>query len=88
MLPQSVTCEECGEKAYVRAYGRIEYDWDDAADPVTAVKLRSVRLTIDCPTCGVLVQDHLPEGQQIKSPGKSPRGLIRRLKAVSAALRS
>ena len=29
MLPQSVICEECGEKALVRGSGRVEFDWDN-----------------------------------------------------------
>ena len=86
MLPQSVTCEECGKNAYVRGYGRVVYDWDAADDALT---LRSVRLTIECPACGLRVQDHLPPGQPAAaSPARPSRDLARRLQAISAALRS
>jgi len=64
MLPKSIICEECGSRAAVRGYGRVEYDWDDSADDATTLKLKLVRLTIDCPTCGVRVQEHHPVGQE------------------------
>jgi transcription elongation factor Elf1 len=62
MLPRSVTCEECGEKAIVRGYGRVEYDWDQTGHVATTLKIKVVRLTIDCPRCGVRVQEHRPVG--------------------------
>ena len=54
-----------------------------------ALTLRSVRLTIECPACGLRVQDHLPPGQPAAaSPARPSRDLARRLQAISAALRS
>jgi len=60
MLPQAVVCEECGKTAEVRSYGRLEYDFDGDNNSPTALKLQTVRLTIDCPQCGVRNQDHAP----------------------------
>jgi hypothetical protein len=62
MLPRSVICEECGEKSIVRGYGRVEYDWDQAGHVATMLRIKVARLTIDCPTCGVRVQEHRPVG--------------------------
>jgi len=62
MLPRSIPCEECGKSAAVRGYGRIEYDWNDGGDDTNPLTIRSVRLTIDCPNCGLQVQDHHPAG--------------------------
>lgn len=72
MLPRSIPCEECGENAAVRGYGRVEYDWNTAdgndestisgGSDATTLTIRSVRLTIDCPNCGLQVQDHYPAG--------------------------
>jgi hypothetical protein len=88
MLPQSVSCDECGEKANVRGYGRIEYDWDDTDDPVATPQLRTIRLTVDCPHCGLRAQDYYPAGRPADTLGTPAKQLGRRLKAVSAALRS
>lgn len=60
MLPRSILCEDCGEKAVVRGYGRVEYAWDRADDGTTILEIRSVRLTVDCPACGVCVQEFVP----------------------------
>lgn len=60
MLPRVVQCEECREIAVVRGYGRVEYAWDRAEDGTTILEIRSVRLTVDCPACGVCVQDYVP----------------------------
>jgi hypothetical protein len=60
MLPRSIVCEECGETALVRGYGRVEYAWDRAEDGSTILEIRSVRLTVDCPACGVCVQEFVP----------------------------
>ena len=87
MLPQSVICDECGKTAIVGGYGRVEYAWDDADNPAATPLIRAVRLTIDCPHCGLRVQDHYPNGQPAGTLGTPPRQLVRRLKAVSAALR-
>lgn len=62
MLPRAVTCEECGERAEVRGYGRVEYAWDRSDGGTTTLQIKAVRLTIDCPSCGVCVQEHRPEG--------------------------
>jgi rubredoxin len=63
MLPRTVLCDDCREKAYVRAYGRLEYDWgqdDPGGQFATEPVVKSVRLTIDCPRCGVKTQDFHP----------------------------
>lgn len=62
MLPRIVFCEECGERAIVRGYGRVEYDWDQTGPVATTLQIKVVRLTIDCPRCGVRVQEHRPAG--------------------------
>jgi hypothetical protein len=63
MVPENVYCEDCGEIAGVRGYGRIEYDWPKTSVggqvPVSPV-ISSIRLTIDCPHCGVKTQDFWP----------------------------
>ena len=59
MLPHIVSCEECGERATVRGYGRVEYEWDQTGD-ISTLQFKVVRLTIDCPRCGVRVQEHRP----------------------------
>jgi DNA-directed RNA polymerase subunit RPC12/RpoP len=68
MLPRTIACEDCGEKAFVRAYGRIEYDWGPACaedDQVaTQPLIKCVRLTIDCPHCGVKTQEFHPLVQE------------------------
>lgn len=89
MLPKFVSCDQCDQKATVRGYGRIEFDWPDADDPTAIPKIRSVRLSVDCPHCGLGVQDHYPLGQPADSRRAPSRAaLLRRLKAVSTVLRS
>lgn len=67
MLPRTISCEDCGETAIVRAYGRVEYDWDadsgesSAGQVATRPRIKMVRLTIDCPRCGVKTQEHYPD---------------------------
>jgi hypothetical protein len=65
MVPESVTCEDCGEIARVRAYGRIEYDWPKTTTDgqlATMPMIHTIRLTIDCPHCGVKQQEfHLDD---------------------------
>ena len=64
MLPRNVGCETCGEAAIVRAYGHVEYEPREQAaevllaQSVTTPETRSVRLTIDCPRCGIKSQDY------------------------------
>jgi hypothetical protein len=61
MLPRTVSCEECGKTAVVRGYGRVEYDWQPEAGSVATIpNIKLIRLTIDCPSCGVIVQEHFP----------------------------
>jgi hypothetical protein len=63
MLPRTIACDDCGQKALVRAYGRVEYDWrQDGPDGQIATEpvINSVRLTIDCPRCGVKTQEFHP----------------------------
>ena len=62
-LPISVNCEDCRTPSLVRACGRIEYDWPKTTTPArgaTIPTLNFARLTIDCPKCGVKVQDFSP----------------------------
>jgi hypothetical protein len=63
VIPVTVQCEDCGSTAKVRGYGRVEYDWGDAPNLITQVEIKSIRLTVDCPTCGVKPQDFHPHGQ-------------------------
>ena len=63
MLPRSVICEDCGQIATVRGYGRIEYDWPETTttgSETTTPTITCVRLTIDCPCCGVKPQEFFP----------------------------
>jgi len=60
MIPQAVRCEECGKTAVVRGYGRVVYDWNDESHRATTLIIRAVNLTIDCPKCGVRVQEYCP----------------------------
>jgi hypothetical protein len=41
----------------------VEYDWEEGSHSATTLKIKAVRLTIDCPNCGVRVQDHRPVRQ-------------------------
>jgi ribosomal protein S27E len=61
MLPRTVSCESCGKTAFVRAYGRLEYDWDQPGEVDAAVRIKSIELTVDCPDCGVLRQVYHPD---------------------------
>ena len=63
MLSRIVSCEECGERAIVRGFGRVKYDWDQTGHAATTLRIKVVRLTIDCPRCGVRVQEHRTAGQ-------------------------
>jgi ribosomal protein L32 len=72
MLPHVVSCEECGESAIVRGYGRVEYTWDQASHAATTLQIKMVRLTIDCPRCGVRVQEHHPAECDGKLSGAAP----------------
>jgi hypothetical protein len=68
VLPETLECEDCGRAARVRGYGRIEYGWPKdgqfpaSSDRLAMLDLIMVRLTIDCPRCGVRVQDYYPGG--------------------------
>jgi len=63
MFPRSVKCDDCGQIATVRGYGRIEYRWPETTntgpEPTTPT-IDCVRLTIDCPRCGVKSQEFFP----------------------------
>ena len=72
MLPRTVSCEECGKKAIVRGYGRVEYDWDQTGHAATTLQIKMVRLTIDCPRCGVRVQEHHPAERDGSIGGATP----------------
>ena len=83
MLPRSIPCEECGKTAIVRGYGRVVYDWNADGSNVggeniggndtTALTIRSVRLTIDCPDCGLRVQEHRPEISKPEATNQRPQ---------------
>jgi len=88
MLSQSVICEECGEKALVRGSGRVEFDWDNLGTASATPHIRSIRLTIDCPHCGVSVQDHYPDGRPTAPAGTPAQHFQRRLKSAFTAFRS
>jgi hypothetical protein len=60
VIPQTVKCDDCSSTAKVRGYGRIEYQWNDDNTSASQVVMKSIRLTIDCPLCGVKPQDHHP----------------------------
>ena len=65
MFPRSVECEDCGQMAVVRGYGRIEYDWPEttmAGQEAIIPAIICVRLTVDCPHCGVKSQEFFPNG--------------------------
>jgi hypothetical protein len=64
MFPRIVNCEDCGQVASVRGYGRIQYDWPETTNSgheATIPTIKCVRLTIDCPRCGVTSQEYFPE---------------------------
>lgn len=83
MLPQLVSCEECGEESVVRGYGRVEFDWENPSSPQATPHLRSIRLTVDCPHCGVNVQDYYPDGRPPARSGTPAQELLRRRKQPS-----
>jgi hypothetical protein len=69
MLLHIVSCDECGESATVRGFGRVVYDWDQTDHVANALHIIMVRLTIDCPRCGVRVQEHHPAEQHVTKAG-------------------
>jgi hypothetical protein len=40
MLPKFVSCDQCDQKATVRGYGRIEFDWPTADDPTATLSTK------------------------------------------------
>jgi DNA-directed RNA polymerase subunit RPC12/RpoP len=56
MLPRVISCEDCGQSALVRGYGRVEYSWRTPDE----AEFKTIRLTIDCPRCGVKLQEYHP----------------------------
>ena len=76
-LPVSVACDECRTPSEVRACGRIEYDWPKTTTPArtaTIPTLNFARLTIDCPKCGVRVQDFLPPSTPVAKSENAAEG--------------
>jgi hypothetical protein len=64
VFPRSVKCEDCGQIAMVRGYGRIEYRWPETTKvgpEATTPTIDCIRLTIDCPRCGVKSQEFFPD---------------------------
>jgi hypothetical protein len=88
MVPNNVCCDDCGQQARVRAYGRIEYDWPKTPTdgPVaTMPTISCIRLTIDCPICGVKTQDFRPTNSDTlpadtKPPRQTPPSFTRRFR--------
>jgi hypothetical protein len=72
VIPQTVDCDDCGSRANVLGYGRVEYDWGEHDNLPTQVVIKSIRLTINCPLCGLKPQDHHPtarhSGNQTTQP--------------------
>ncbi len=67
MVPKAICCDDCGETAVVRSSGRIEYDWPNTTTVgsiATIPTISSIRLTIDCPNCGVKQQEFHPNNAQ------------------------
>ena len=67
MIPTTIECEDCGQIAKVRGYGRVEYDWGDDQTLPTQVEIKSIRLTLDCPICGIKSQDFHPNREPTNS---------------------
>ena len=68
MVPDSIHCDDCGRPAKVRSAGRIQYDWpkthnDDRVATIPTIKM--MRLTVDCPRCGVKQQDFWPNNLEM-----------------------
>jgi hypothetical protein len=61
-MPKTVICEECGWTAKVRGYGRVEYAWPENDQCERTLEIIMIRLTIDCPRCGIRTQDYHPAG--------------------------
>jgi hypothetical protein len=61
VIPKNIQCEDCGRTAVVRGYGRIVYDWTSEEHDPTTLKIKTINLTIDCPRCGVHVQEYSPD---------------------------
>ena len=75
MVPKAVICKDCGQTAEVHACGRIEYDWPKTTaggSVATMPIINSIRLTIDCPNCGVKQQDFPPERISELNPAIEP----------------
>jgi hypothetical protein len=62
MMPKTLQCEECGHIAKVRGYGRVEYAWPQSGQAPGNLEITMIRMTIDCPECGIRTQDHYPRG--------------------------
>jgi hypothetical protein len=60
MIPEVIECEECGVYSVVRGYGRMTFTWEKYFDGSILPELQTIRLTIDCPRCGVRAQEYAP----------------------------
>jgi DNA-directed RNA polymerase subunit RPC12/RpoP len=70
MLPRTIACENCGERASVRGYGRVVYASGGPGQIVVEPEIERVHLTIDCPKCGVFVQVYHPKpGELVDTKG-------------------
>jgi hypothetical protein len=72
MMPEKLTCEECGRKSKARGYGRVEYAWPTIGNRRGNVEITMIRVTIDCPHCGIRTQDHYPPGRESRSFTSTP----------------
>jgi hypothetical protein len=41
----------------IRGIGRVEYEWTRPGE-VSGIEIKSAKLTVDCPSCGVRVQEY------------------------------
>jgi hypothetical protein len=52
MLPRILICEECGERAIVKAYLPIYDEQKQFGQATPELDLKAMRCKIDCPQCG------------------------------------
>jgi hypothetical protein len=64
MFPRVLTCERCGETAIVTRLQRIEYDEPPDFSVAVRLNVRSLKLTVYCPSCGAGSQDYRPPPQE------------------------
>jgi hypothetical protein len=80
MVPKTIACEDCGRIAIVRGSGRVEYEWPKISSDgqVAAIPtINSIRLTVDCPACGVKIQDFILHSHEaeIDDDGVAPKSI-------------